>query len=78
MVSGTQIQHDGKQLENVWFSNDTSPALGDSLMEKNNEKPSFYIVRDDLLHPLVNGNKARKLDGLFPLLDDYSVTEIVS
>ncbi|KAE9454166.1 hypothetical protein C3L33_13925, partial [Rhododendron williamsianum] len=78
VVSGTQIQHDGKPLENVCFSNDTSPALGDSLMEKNNQQPSFYIVRDDLLHPLVNGNKARKLDGLFPLIDEYSVTDIVT
>ncbi|KAL6982796.1 D-cysteine desulfhydrase, partial [Sarracenia purpurea var. burkii] len=47
-------------------------------METNNQKPSFYVVRDDLLHPLVNGNKARKLDGLLPLIEDHSVTDIVT
>jgi 1-aminocyclopropane-1-carboxylate deaminase/D-cysteine desulfhydrase-like pyridoxal-dependent ACC family enzyme len=47
-------------------------------MEKGSEDPFFYVVRDDLLHPLVNGNKARKLDALFPLLVDYSVTDVVS
>ncbi|XP_020215472.1 D-cysteine desulfhydrase 2, mitochondrial isoform X2 [Cajanus cajan] len=38
----------------------------------------FYIVRDDLLHPLVNGNKARKLDALLPLLHHSSVTDVVT
>ncbi|KAF5940023.1 hypothetical protein HYC85_021190 [Camellia sinensis] len=75
MVSGMQIQQ-GQPLGNVWFSNNTSPSLGDSMMEKNNPQPSFYVVRDDLLHPLVNGNKARKLDGLLPLVEDHSVTDM--
>lgn len=75
MVSGMQIQQ-GQPLGNVWFSNNTSPSLGDSMMEKNNPQPSFYVVRDDLLHPLVNGNKARKLDGLLPLFEDHSVTDM--
>ncbi|GMP82566.1 hypothetical protein CsSME_00036811 [Camellia sinensis var. sinensis] len=77
MVSGMQIQQ-GQPLGNVWFSNNTSPSLGDSMMEKNNPQPSFYVVRDDLLHPLVNGNKARKLDGLLPLVEDHSVTDMVT
>ena len=78
VVSGRQMQHEGKPPGNLWFSNNTSPSLGDSLMEKSNQQPSFYVVRDDLLHPLVNGNKARKLDGLFPLIEDHSVTDVVS
>jgi D-cysteine desulfhydrase len=39
--------------------------------------PRFHVVRDDLLHPLANGNKARKLDALLPLLHRGSATDIV-
>ncbi|KAG6654888.1 hypothetical protein CIPAW_05G176800 [Carya illinoinensis] len=46
----------------------------DTKIHQDDQNPSFYIVRDDLLHPLVNGNKARKLDGLLPLIEDHSVT----
>lgn len=46
-------------------------------MMKERQGPSFYVVRDDLLHPLVNGNKARKLDGLLPLVEDYRVTDVL-
>lgn len=38
----------------------------------------FHVARDDLLHPLANGNKARKLDALLPLLRTYSATDVVS
>ncbi|KAJ6826200.1 putative D-cysteine desulfhydrase 2, mitochondrial [Iris pallida] len=38
----------------------------------------FYVVRDDLLHPLVNGNKSRKLDALLPILQRHSATHTVS
>ena len=37
----------------------------------------FRVVRDDLLHPLANGNKARKLDALLPLLRRRGATDIV-
>ncbi|KAK6930918.1 hypothetical protein RJ641_002711 [Dillenia turbinata] len=47
-------------------------------MENNTQMSSFYVVRDDLLHQLVNGNKARKLDALFPLLEDHLVTDVLS
>ncbi|KAK2443549.1 Pyridoxal-5'-phosphate-dependent enzyme family protein [Trifolium repens] len=47
-------------------------------MDKHRKKNHFYVVRDDLLHPIINGNKARKLDGLLPLLQDYSVTDVVT
>ncbi|XP_026379373.1 D-cysteine desulfhydrase 2, mitochondrial-like [Papaver somniferum] len=59
------------------FLNDTRPSLGYEMM-KERQGPSFYVVRDDLLHPLVNGNKARKLDGLLPLVEDYCVTDVVT
>ncbi|CAM8953481.1 unnamed protein product [Rhodiola kirilowii] len=39
---------------------------------------SFYVVRDDLLHPLINGNKARKLDALLPLLEQHGITDVVT
>ncbi|XP_061350270.1 D-cysteine desulfhydrase 2, mitochondrial-like isoform X2 [Gastrolobium bilobum] len=61
------------------FLLNTHPAYGDGfLLEMNKQRNSFYIVRDDLLHPLVNGNKARKLDALLPLIEDYSVTDVVT
>ncbi|XP_059657789.1 D-cysteine desulfhydrase 2, mitochondrial [Cornus florida] len=79
MVSDMQIQHGGGPFGNLSFINNTHPSLGDSIVENSNQcRPSFYVVRDDLLHPLVNGNKARKLDGLFPLIEDHSVTDVVT
>ncbi|KAL0364250.1 UNVERIFIED_CONTAM: D-cysteine desulfhydrase 2, mitochondrial [Sesamum angustifolium] len=56
----------------------TQPCLGEGIMKKNQSFPSFYVVRDDLLHPLVNGNKARKLDALLPLLEDFEATDVVT
>ncbi|KAL2332717.1 hypothetical protein Fmac_013930 [Flemingia macrophylla] len=47
-------------------------------VDSNKQSKHFYIVRDDLLHPLVNGNKARKLDALLPLLHHCSVTDVVT
>ncbi|KAF7839869.1 D-cysteine desulfhydrase 2, mitochondrial isoform X1 [Senna tora] len=58
------------------FLLNTNPSFSDGIMDMDKEDRYFYIVRDDLLHPLVNGNKARKLDGLLPLLEDYSVTDV--
>ncbi|XAR64466.1 D-cysteine desulfhydrase [Bertholletia excelsa] len=79
VVAGKKMQNDGSPLGNVWFSNNTTPRLGDSIrmIEKENQQPFFYVVRDDLLHPLVNGNKARKLDALLPLIEDLSVTDLL-
>ncbi|KAL6614680.1 hypothetical protein ACP70R_036950 [Stipagrostis hirtigluma subsp. patula] len=39
---------------------------------------TFDVVRDDLLHPLANGNKARKLDALLPLLRRRGATDVVT
>lgn len=36
----------------------------------------FALVRDDLLHPLLGGNKQRKLDGLWPSL--AQATDVVT
>jgi D-cysteine desulfhydrase len=36
------------------------------------------VVRDDLLHPHIAGNKARKLDGLLPALLAQGVTDVVT
>ncbi|KAK2972184.1 hypothetical protein RJ640_030729, partial [Escallonia rubra] len=78
LVSEGQIEHQGGPFGNILFSNNPHPCLSDRMMEKNHNQTSFYVVRDDLLHPLVNGNKARKLDGLFPLVHDHSVTDVVT
>lgn len=64
-----------QEFGNIYFKNNPNPLLGEGMLGSSN--PSFYVVRDDLLHPLVNGNKARKLDGLLPLLEDNSVTDVV-
>ncbi|XP_045818102.1 D-cysteine desulfhydrase 2, mitochondrial [Trifolium pratense] len=61
------------------FLLNTNPDFGGGNAEMDkHKKKHFYVVRDDLLHPIINGNKARKLDGLLPLLQDYSVTDVVT
>ncbi|GAB4840487.1 hypothetical protein Ancab_021256 [Ancistrocladus abbreviatus] len=62
----------------IKFSINSYPKLGDAMKEQNNKDVSFYVVRDDLLHPLVNGNKARKLDALLPIIEDFSGTDVVT
>ncbi|CAA0383723.1 unnamed protein product [Arabidopsis thaliana] len=66
-----------KGIDKFSFLNNTRPHLGDE-MSKSKQGSSFYILRDDLLHPLVNGNKARKLDALLPLVEDHKVTDLVT
>ena len=38
----------------------------------------LQIIQDDLLHPVLGGNKLRKLDGLLPELQAAKVTDVVS
>ncbi|XVF43847.1 hypothetical protein PTKIN_Ptkin02bG0072700 [Pterospermum kingtungense] len=76
-VSSTRRQKGGGSFCNVSFLNNKQPHLGNMMFE-DNRGSSFYIVRDDLLHPVINGNKARKLDGLFPLIEDHGVTDVVT
>ncbi|KAK6802641.1 hypothetical protein RDI58_000423 [Solanum bulbocastanum] len=78
MISKDDFQQGGEYLGNLSFLNNPQPSMGDHMMRNNRQEPSFYVVRDDLLHPLVNGNKARKLDALLPLLEDSSVTDVVT
>lgn len=69
-----QEKEPDRSLGGYSFVNNSSPCFGS---KENSKTRSFYVVRDDLLHPLVNGNKARKLDALFPLLLAHSVTDVV-
>ncbi|KAG2261480.1 hypothetical protein Bca52824_068559 [Brassica carinata] len=72
-TKGTTCKEQG--IGKLSFLNNTRPRLGDEVSTKGS---SFYILRDDLLHPLVNGNKARKLDALLPLLTHHKVTDLVT
>ncbi|KAI5679289.1 hypothetical protein M9H77_10239 [Catharanthus roseus] len=76
--SGNFKQCGGEILGNTSFQQNPMPSLGGGIVRKTHEQPSFYVVRDDLLHPLINGNKARKLDALLPLLEDNAVTDVVT
>ncbi|XP_047255180.1 D-cysteine desulfhydrase 2, mitochondrial isoform X5 [Capsicum annuum] len=78
MISKDDLLQGGENLGNLSFLNNPQPSIGDYVMKNNRQEPSFYVVRDDLLHPLVNGNKARKLDALLPILEDSSVTDVVT
>ncbi|KAK9845694.1 hypothetical protein WJX84_007525, partial [Apatococcus fuscideae] len=42
------------------------------------QQTEIHVVRDDLLHPLVGGNKIRKLDGMLPALKEAGVTHVVT
>ena len=64
MLSQARLRDRGGPFGNRSMLNNTQPSFGDDMVAKNDQNPSFYIVRDDLLHPYVNGNNARKLDGL--------------
>ncbi|KAK4740710.1 hypothetical protein SAY87_024298 [Trapa incisa] len=78
LLSTKQDQNvDGLFHRRSWSNNSTS-SLVDEMIENDSGAPSFYIVRDDLIHPLMNGNKARKLDALLPFLEDHSVTDVVT
>ncbi|KAL3726366.1 hypothetical protein ACJRO7_031284 [Eucalyptus globulus] len=70
-------EEDGLLKDKSWF-NIPNPLLGDKITDKSGPDSSFYVIRDDLLHPLINGNKARKLDAVLPLLEDHSVTDVVT
>ncbi|XP_031263883.1 D-cysteine desulfhydrase 2, mitochondrial [Pistacia vera] len=77
VLSAIPGKHGDGLFGNISFLNNSSPCLGDHMIKKDKDQ-CFYVIRDDLLHPLVNGNKARKLDGLLPILEDHSVTDVVT
>ncbi|KAF0917816.1 hypothetical protein E2562_021486 [Oryza meyeriana var. granulata] len=60
------------------FSNLTTAPKRSGGKGEEEGSPRFEVVRDDLLHPLANGNKARKLDGLLPLLRRRGATDVVT
>ncbi|KAJ7552136.1 hypothetical protein O6H91_06G043300 [Diphasiastrum complanatum] len=64
-------------LNDVSFTLDTfvRKFMSSMPLDKKNE---FYVVRDDLLHPIVGGNKVRKMDALFPFLEGSGVTDVVT
>ncbi|XP_042382960.1 D-cysteine desulfhydrase 2, mitochondrial-like isoform X2 [Zingiber officinale] len=61
----------------TYYSNGLSVS---HLRSAEEAKPSssFYLIRDDLLHPLVNGNKARKLDAIIPLILRHAATDLIT
>ncbi|XP_074309976.1 D-cysteine desulfhydrase 2, mitochondrial isoform X2 [Silene latifolia] len=73
-----QSQMKSGVFSDVNFSINAHPKLGEACMDESYKCPSFYVVRDDLLHPLANGNKARKLDALLPMIEDFSGTDVVT
>ncbi|EFJ19582.1 hypothetical protein SELMODRAFT_54813, partial [Selaginella moellendorffii] len=42
------------------------------------EPRNFRVIRDDLLHPTLGGNKIRKLDAVVPFLKDEEITDVVT
>jgi hypothetical protein len=38
---------------------------------------TFQVIQDDLLHPILGGNKLRKLDALLPALQESGTTDVV-
>ncbi|KAK9060225.1 hypothetical protein SSX86_020929 [Deinandra increscens subsp. villosa] len=57
----------------ITYSNNPHPSLGENVRKWHDDRS----VRYDLLHPLVNGNKARKLDALIPLVEDHLGTDVI-
>uniref|UniRef100_A0A453FB24 Tryptophan synthase beta chain-like PALP domain-containing protein n=1 Tax=Aegilops tauschii subsp. strangulata TaxID=200361 RepID=A0A453FB24_AEGTS len=60
------------------FSNLTTASKSSGGKGDQQGTPRFDVVRDDLLHPLANGNKARKLDALLPLLRRRGATDVIT
>ncbi|XP_023541196.1 D-cysteine desulfhydrase 2, mitochondrial isoform X2 [Cucurbita pepo subsp. pepo] len=69
---------EGSPANHLCLAVDTNICTYNDLSRANASEQSFYVVRDDLLHPLINGNKARKLDGFLPLIEDNLVTDVVT
>ncbi|KAK3240248.1 hypothetical protein CYMTET_49899 [Cymbomonas tetramitiformis] len=61
------LEQPDTQVQEVWIK----PSGG-------NERARLLVVRDDLLHPLMGGNKLRKLDALIPELQQEGCTDVVT
>ncbi|XP_042055947.1 D-cysteine desulfhydrase 2, mitochondrial-like isoform X3 [Salvia splendens] len=78
IMTSSRKGHESMISETISYQNIIPPCLGEGMFGKKNDSSSFYVVRDDLLHPLVNGNKSRKLDALLPVLEDNAATDVVT
>ncbi|XP_047058634.1 putative D-cysteine desulfhydrase 2, mitochondrial isoform X1 [Lolium rigidum] len=70
--------HQSSPPDNFAFSNLTTAPKSSGGKGEERGIPRFDVVRDDLLHPLANGNKARKLDALLPLLRRRGATDLIT
>ncbi|CAM8956547.1 unnamed protein product [Rhodiola kirilowii] len=81
LLVNPKTKNDKRRFGDIRFFNNPNPCLlggEDAAGNGDGIGKSFYVVRDDLLHPLINGNKARKLDALFPLLEQHGFTDVVT
>jgi D-cysteine desulfhydrase len=88
MVQGSSLEesHDWEKiLARPWLLPSVATKVKEVHVEnKSNWGPdlesqgySFHVIRDDLLHPLMGGNKLRKLDALVPLFQAHRATDVV-
>ncbi|CAM8955009.1 unnamed protein product [Rhodiola kirilowii] len=80
LVVNPKTKNDKRRFGDIRFFNNPNPCLlggEDAVGNGDGKGKSFYVVRDDLLHPLINGNKARKLDALLPLLEQHGITDVL-
>ncbi len=67
----------GKLLHDILGLTLPSPSHSVSLPEWPN-KVKVTVKRDDLIHPIISGNKWRKLAGVFPSISDDSQSKVIS
>ncbi|VAH62912.1 unnamed protein product [Triticum turgidum subsp. durum] len=70
--------HSPSHAPHFTFSNLTTALKTAGAKGDEQGTPRFDVVRDDLLHPLANGNKARKLDALLPLIRRRGATDVIT
>ena len=76
MVQGRREAHGWERiLDRSWLL--PSAAAKTTKVEGELQGSCFHVIRDDLLHPIMGGNKLRKLDALIPLLQAHGVTDMV-
>jgi hypothetical protein len=70
-------------LDREWLLPDPATKLKEVYLEeepragKRSGTLSFYVIRDDLLHPIMGGNKLRKLDAIIPFFQGHGITDVV-
>lgn len=81
----THIEH---ILNRKWYLDDPSTPITPIYLHNNNDnspqslsinqEPSFYVLRDDLKHPYISGNKRRKLDGFWPEISKKNIQDVIT